>query len=64
MPPNAGNVDYFFKFEDQGNNWADDTDYTITVDWMGEPDAPEAVPDPQRPAPWPLARSARCSPGT
>ncbi|MGZ6081405.1 MAG: hypothetical protein ACXWK4_11365, partial [Myxococcaceae bacterium] len=25
-----------------------DTDYTIAVDWMGEPDAPEAVPDPQR----------------
>ena len=48
VPPNAGNVDYFFKFEDNGNNWADDTDYTIAVDWMGEPDAPEAVPDPQR----------------
>ena len=33
-----------------GNNWADDTDYTITVNWLGEPDAAEAVPDPQRPA--------------
>ena len=50
VPPGAGNTDYFFKFEDDGNNWADDTDYTITVDWRSEPDGAEAVPDPQRPA--------------
>jgi hypothetical protein len=50
VPPSPGNVDYFFKFEDQGNNWADDTDYSISIQWMGEPDAPEAVPDVQRPA--------------
>ena len=50
VPPNPGPgpVEYFFKFEDNGNNWADDTDYSISVDWMGEPDAPEAVPDIQR----------------
>lgn len=50
VPPNAANTEYFFKFEDEGNNWADDTDYTIQVDWLPEPDGAEAVPDPQRPA--------------
>jgi hypothetical protein len=43
-------VDYFFLFEDEGTNWADDTDYTIFVEWLNEPDPAEAVPDPQRPA--------------
>ncbi len=32
-------MDYFFLFEDEGNNWADDTDYTIFVEWLDEPDA-------------------------
>ena len=50
VPPHAGSVDYFFLFEDEGTNWADDTDYTIFVEWLSEPDSAEAVPDPQRPA--------------
>jgi hypothetical protein len=50
VPPHAGAVDYFFLFEDEGTNWADDTDYTIFVEWLNEPDLAEAVPDPQRPA--------------
>ena len=50
VPPSPGNVDYIFKFEDDGNNWADDTDYTVDITWMSEPDSAEAVPDPQRPA--------------
>ena len=50
VPPNVANTEYFFKFEDDGNNWADDTDYTIAIDWMSEPDPAEQVPDPPRPA--------------
>ena len=50
VPPHAGSQDYFFLFEDEGTNWADDTDYTIFVEWLNEPDGAEAVPDPQRPA--------------
>ena len=49
VPPHAGTVDYYFLFQDQGTNWADDTDYTILVEWLAEPDPAEAVPDPQRP---------------
>ena len=48
VPPHPGAVDYFFLFEDEGTNWADDTDYTIFVQWLNEPDSAEAVPDPQR----------------
>jgi len=48
VPPSPGNLDYYFKFEDNGNNWADDTDYTIAIDWMADPDTLEAVPDPQQ----------------
>jgi hypothetical protein len=48
VPPTPGNTDYIFKFEDDGNNWADDTNYTINIQWIGEPDSAEAVPDPQR----------------
>jgi hypothetical protein len=50
VPPHAANIDYFFLFEDDGTNWADDTDYQIFVEWLAEPDQAEAVPDPQRPA--------------
>ena len=50
VPPNVANTEYVFLFEDDGTNWADDTDYTIAVDWMTEPDGAEAVPDPNRPA--------------
>ena len=48
VPPHNGAVDYFFLYEDDGTNWADDTDYTIFVEWLNEPDTAEAVPDPQR----------------
>ena len=48
VPPHASSVDYYFFFEDEGTNWADDTDYTVSVQWLNEPDPAEAVPDPQR----------------
>ena len=48
VPPHAGAVDYYFLYEDDGTNWADDTDYTIFIEWLNEPDTAEAVPDPQR----------------
>jgi hypothetical protein len=51
VPPHPGDVDYFFQFEDEGVNWADDTDYTIFVQWLAEPEpALEALPEAQRPA--------------
>jgi hypothetical protein len=49
VPPHPASVDYYFLFQDQGNNWADDTNYTILVEWLPEPDPLEAVPDPDRP---------------
>jgi len=48
VPPHAAQVDYYFLFEDQGNNWADDTDYQVQFDWWDEPEAAEQVPDPVR----------------
>ncbi|RPH68880.1 MAG: hypothetical protein EHM78_17310 [Myxococcaceae bacterium] len=51
VPPHAGDVDYFFQFEDEGTNWADDTDYTVFVQWLAEPEpVAEAIPEAQRPA--------------
>ena len=50
VPPHAANLDYFVLFEDEGTNWADDTDYTISFQWLNEYEAAEQVPDPQRPA--------------
>ncbi len=51
VPPHAANQDYFLLFEDEGTNWADDTDYTILVEWLNEPEpALEAIPEAQRPA--------------
>jgi len=48
VPPHSTDVDYLFLFQDEGTNWADDTDYTIFVEWLAEPDPAEAVPDGQR----------------
>ena len=48
VPPHAGQVDYYFVFQDQGVNWADDTDYQVQFDWWAEPEAAEQVPDPVR----------------
>ena len=51
VPPHPGDVDYFFQFEDEGTNWADDTDYTVFVQWLAEPEpVAEAIPEAQRPA--------------
>ena len=50
VPPHGANQEYVFLFEDDGTNWADDTDYSIFVEWLPEPDPAEQVPDPQRPA--------------
>src|SRR5262249_57996506 len=48
VPPHAAQVDYYFLFEDQVNNWADDTDYQVQFDWWDEPESAEQVPDPVR----------------
>jgi hypothetical protein len=48
VPPHPGPVDYYFQMQDQGTNWADDTDYTVQIDWWAEPEALEQVPDPNR----------------
>ncbi|HZX43465.1 MAG TPA: hypothetical protein VFE93_16625 [Myxococcaceae bacterium] len=51
VPPHGANQDYFLLFEDEGTNWADDTDYQILVEWLAEPEpALEAIPEAQRPA--------------
>lgn len=41
VPPHAATVRYFVVVEDQGTNWADDKDYTLTV--QSQADADEAA---------------------
>jgi len=50
IPPHTTAVDYFIEFGAQGDNWADDSDYRIDLDWRAEPDPAETIPDPNRPA--------------
>jgi hypothetical protein len=38
VPPHTGNLRYFFVVQDDGNNWADDRDYTLHVSWQGDAD--------------------------
>jgi hypothetical protein len=64
VPPHAANQDYFLLFEDEGTNWADDTDYAIFLEWLNEPDGAEAVPDPQRPATMAAGAGSTRSPGS
>ncbi|MBN1203923.1 MAG: cell-cell cohesion protein MtsF [Myxococcaceae bacterium] len=50
VPPHAGNLRYYFVVQDDGNNWADDKDYTLQVSWLSDTDEqdrtepPSAVP--------------------
>src|SRR5262249_3719712 len=37
VPPHSGTVQYFFLVQDQGNNFADDMDYRLTVEWLDDP---------------------------
>jgi hypothetical protein len=38
VPPHTGNVRYFFVVQDDGNNWADDKDYSLQVSWQDDAD--------------------------
>jgi len=38
VPPHSSTVSYFFLVQDQGNNFADDKDLRLTVDWLDDPD--------------------------
>ena len=56
IPPSASPITYYFRLQPLGNLnqnlgfWADDKDYTLTIEHLAEPDPLEAVPDPQRAA--------------
>jgi len=56
VPPSAAPITYYFRIQPLGDltqnqgYWADDKDYTLTIQHLAEPDPLEAVPDPQRPA--------------
>jgi len=56
VPPSAAAITYYFRLQPLGDltqnegYWADDKDYTLTVQHLAEPDPLEAVPDPQRAA--------------
>ncbi|MBX5483328.1 MAG: cell-cell cohesion protein MtsF [Myxococcaceae bacterium] len=38
VPPHTGTVTYLVQVLDQGNNYADDVDYTLAIDWRADPD--------------------------
>ena len=38
VPPHNSTAQYFFLVQDQGNDFADDKDYRLTVDWRDDPD--------------------------
>jgi hypothetical protein len=38
VPPHTGNLRYYFVVQDDGNNWADDKDYTLQVAWQDDTD--------------------------
>ena len=38
VPPHTGTVRYSFVVQDDGNNWADDKDYTLEVSWQDDAD--------------------------
>jgi hypothetical protein len=38
VPPRATALRYYFVVQDDGNNWADDRDYTLHVSWLDDPD--------------------------
>jgi hypothetical protein len=38
VPPHATQVRYYFVVQDDGNNWADDRDYTLQVSWQDDAD--------------------------
>ena len=66
--PHPGPVDYYF-LRDQLNNWADDTDYTVQVDWWNEPRPRSRSPTHphrlhSRPPGRPACPAHRCSPAS
>ncbi len=38
VPAHSGTVRYFVLVEDDGNNWADDVEYTLDAQWRADPD--------------------------
>jgi hypothetical protein len=38
VPPHTGSLRYYFVVQDDGNNWADDRDYSLQVSWLDDPD--------------------------
>lgn len=38
VPPHAATQRWYVVFEDEGSNWADDREYTLTVTWRDDPD--------------------------
>jgi hypothetical protein len=38
VPPRAVTARYYFVVQDDGNNWADDRDYTLQVSWLDDAD--------------------------
>jgi hypothetical protein len=38
VPPRTTTLRYHFLVQDDGNNWADDRDYTLRVSWQDDPD--------------------------
>lgn len=38
VPPHAATLTYYFLVQDEGNDWADDRDYRLTVSWLEDSD--------------------------
>src|SRR5206468_3066228 len=38
VPPHTGSYDLYFLIEDKKNDWADDKDYSLTLDWQSDAD--------------------------
>ncbi len=38
IPPHTGTLSVFLLVQDSGNDWADDRDYTLEVQWRADPD--------------------------
>lgn len=38
VPPHGGTLTYYFLVQDDGNDWADDRDYRLSVSWLADAD--------------------------
>lgn len=38
VPPHGGTLTYYFLVQDDGNDWADDRDYRLSVTWLADAD--------------------------